>query len=129
MMPSRRKHRRRTITRLMAVALVFAVAWVFTPCCELFAAIDGTSAMHADVHSAPGADPHAPEHWCGAALDEIASPIADLAPTAANGNAPAWHVAHSYTLSPARPLAAHRLVLGLGTVGPPLYLRLAHLLL
>lgn len=117
----------------MAVALAVAVALVFTPCCELFAAIgvDESSAAHADTGPAPAEDSHAPatDHWCGTALDEIASSVADLALPAANSSTTAWHVAHSYPLSPARPLAPHRLAVGLGTVGPPLYLRFAHLLI
>jgi hypothetical protein len=121
----------------MVVVLAAAVALVFTPCCELFAAIEEGASGPADVHSTPAPDSHAPTHdhapasesWCGTALDEIVSPLADLAPPAPNANAMAWSVPHSFPLPLALSPAAHRLATRSGTVGPPLYLRFAHLLI
>jgi hypothetical protein len=121
----------------MAVALAVAVALVFTPCCEVFAAIDEGASGPADVHSAPA--PHsdtpthdhapAPDSWCATALDEIVSPLADLAPPAPSAYAMAWFVPHSNPLSHSFSRAARRPVTLSGTVGPPLYLRFAHFLI
>jgi hypothetical protein len=121
----------------MAVALAVAVALVFTPCCEVFAAIDEGASGPADVHSAPAPHSHTPTHdhgpapdsWCATALDEIVSPLADLAPPAPSANATAWFVPHSNPLSLALSPAARRPVTRSGTVGPPLYLRFAHFLI
>jgi hypothetical protein len=41
----------------------------------------------------------------------------------------AWSVPHSFPLPLALSPAAHRLATRSGTVGPPLYLRFAHLLI
>lgn len=131
MMLRRRHERRRIIARVMTTALAVAVALVFTPCCELFAASSDAGAVHADAGAARTADPHAPapDHWCGTARDEIASPIGDLAPPATNSSTTARHVALGCPLSFACAPAPHRPATGLGLVGPPLYLRFAHLLI
>ena len=132
-----RLSRCRTATRLVAVALAAAIALVFTPCCELFAAIDEGAAGPADAHSVPGPDCGDPAHdqapvphsWCATALDEIVSPLTDLAPPAANGDAAAWHTTRSYAPPLVSPLALHRSAGWLSRAGPALYLRFAHLLI
>jgi hypothetical protein len=133
----RRLSRCRTATRRVAVALAAAVALVFTPCCELFAAVDQGAAGPADAHSVPGPDSGGPAHdhapasgsWCATALDEIVGPLTDLVPPAANGDAAAWHTAHSYAPPLVGPLALHRSAGWLSRAGPALYLRFAHLLI
>jgi hypothetical protein len=102
----RRQHHCRAAMHGVTVALAAAVALVFTPCCELFAAIDQGAAGPTDVRSAPGPDSGGPAH----------------------NHAP-WHTAHSYAPPLAGPVAVHRSANRLSRAGPPLYLRFAHLLI
>jgi hypothetical protein len=131
----RRQYRHRPVTRLMALALAAAVALLFTPCCELSAAIGAGAAASAVIQPVP--DRHAPtqghapasDTWCVTALDESAGPLTDLAPPGANGSAAPGYVAHSGSPPPTSPRVLHRPVQQWSATGPPLYLRFAHLLM
>lgn len=135
----RRQHRGRFVTQVTAVALAFGVALLFTPCCELSAAVRGADVdtTRTDAGAGAAGDPHAPTHdhaptqdqWCGTVLDNIVTPPADLAPPAQTYSGAASHVPHSHPLPPAVSPTAHRFVARPGGSGPPLYLRFAHLLI
>jgi hypothetical protein len=135
----RRQHRGRFVAQVAAVALALGVALVFTPCCELSAAVRGADvdSTRTDARPEPVGDPHAPTHdhapasdqWCGTALDKIVTPPADLAPPAQTDSGAASYVPQRHPLPPAVSSTTHRLVTRLGASGPPLYLRFAHLLI
>jgi hypothetical protein len=124
---SMRPDRRSMRARLMAASLALAVTTMVTPCCDLYAAIN-PSTGHADARQAPDAHERVPDAFCASALDEIASPLVELAAPPSPAGVVSWPAppaSDGLWASSAAPTTSVRP----GGSGPPLYLRFAHLLL
>jgi hypothetical protein len=111
----------------MVISLAVALALVFTPCCELFAA--GGDAHHAGPQQLAHGHAPQPDSFCATTLDEMANPLVDLAAPASRPQAVAWSVPPVRSGQVRRAAAPRVVVDRFRSVGPPLYLRYAQLLL